>query len=154
MLGYLRPVDLQFPPAHEKDPHLWRAAEVNPLRPIDASGPKATLEGFVETMDETYRGMADLLKSYAVSNRFYLSAEERKRQIELLTSGTKAVQFLDTSGISPVLRDTIAVERLIQLKEILDRIELPAFDDIPDREAMARSSTKNGGCRTRRLTSF
>jgi MscS family membrane protein len=121
---------------------IAKAAEVNPLRPIDASGPKATLEGFVETMDETYRGMADLLKSYAVSNRLYLSPEERKRQIELLTSGTKAVQFLDTSGISPILRDTIAVERVIQLKEILDRIELPAFDDIPDREAMARSSAK------------
>src|SRR5205085_2788997 len=29
----------------------------------------------VETMDETYRGMADLLKSYAVSNRLYLSPE-------------------------------------------------------------------------------
>src|SRR5437763_5154793 len=41
---------------------IAKAAEVNPLRPIDASSPKATLEGFVETMDETYRGMADLLK--------------------------------------------------------------------------------------------
>jgi MscS family membrane protein len=86
--------------------------------------------------------MADLLKSYAGSDRLYLSPDEQKRQIELLTSGSKAAQFLDLSGISPVLRDTIAVERLIQLKEVLDRIELPAFDDIPDREAMARSSAK------------
>jgi MscS family membrane protein len=56
--------------------------------------------------------------------------------------GLKAVQFLDTSEISPVLRDTVARERILQLKEILDRIELPSFDDIPDREAMARSSAK------------
>ena len=122
--------------------HVAKTADVNPLRPIDASSPRATLQGFVEIMDETYSGMADLLKSYAASNRLYLSPEERKRQIELLTSGTKAIQFLDTSGISPVLRETIAVEWVIQLKEILDRIELPAFDDIPDREAMARSSAK------------
>src|SRR5208282_5241845 len=81
-------------------------------------------------------------KSYAGSDRLYLSPEERRHQIEILSSGLKTAQFLDTSGISPVLRDTIAVERILQLKEILDRIELPSFDDIPDREAMARSSAK------------
>lgn len=119
-----------------------KAVDVNPLRPIDASSPRATLQGFVEIMDETYSGMADLLKSYAASNRLYLSPEERARQIKLLMGGLKAIQFLDTSGISPVLRDTITVDRLLQLKEILDRVGLPAFDDIPDREAMARSSAK------------
>ena len=118
------------------------AAEVNPLRPIDASSPRATLQGFVETIDELYLHMADLLKSYAASDRLYLSPDERKHQIEILLRGLKAAQFLDTSEISPVLRDTIAVERTLQLKEILDRIELPAFDDIPDREAVARSSAK------------
>jgi MscS family membrane protein len=118
------------------------AAEVNPLRPVDASSPRATLQGFIETIDEAYLGMTDFLKSYAASNRLYLSAEERKRQSEILSNGTKAVQFLDTSRISPVLKDTVAVERALQLKEILDRIELPAFDAIPDRDAIARSSAK------------
>lgn len=120
-----------------------KATDVNPLKPVDASSPRATLEGFTALMDETYRGMADILKSYAGSDRLYLSPEERKRQIELLSSGgSKAIQFFDTSGISPVLRDTVAVERLIQLSEILDRIELPAFADIPNQDAMARSSAK------------
>src|SRR5271170_3762887 len=73
-----------------------KAADVNPLKPIDASSPRATLQGFVEILDETYRGFADLLKSYAASDRLYLSPEERRRQIELLSSGLKAVQFLDT----------------------------------------------------------
>ena len=56
----------------------------------------------------------------------------------------KAIQSLDISGVLPVLRQTVSVERAIQIKEILDRIELPSFDDIPDREAMVRSS-RNGG---------
>ena len=118
------------------------AADVNPLRPVDASSPRATLQGFIATIDEAYLGMTDFLKSYAASNRLYLSAGERKRQLEILSNGTKAVQFLDTSRISPVLKDTVAVERALQLKEILDRIELPAFDAIPDRDAIARSSAK------------
>ena len=36
-----------------------------------------------------------------------------------------------------MLQQTVAAERAIQLKEILDRIELPAFDSIPDRNAAA-----------------
>jgi MscS family membrane protein len=131
-----------------------KAADVNPLRPIDASSPRATLQGFIEIIDELYLRMADLLKSYAASDCLYLSPEESKRQIEILLRGLKAVQFLDTSEISPVLRDTVARERILQLKEVLDRIELPSFDDIPDREATARSSAKNGGCRALRSTSF
>ena len=118
------------------------AADVSPLRPVDESSPRATLQGFIETIDEAYLGMADLMKSYAASNRLYLSAQERKRQFEILSNGTKAVQFLDTSRISPVLKDTVAIERALQLKEILDRIDLPAFDAIPDRDAIARSSAK------------
>ncbi len=119
-----------------------KAADINPLKPIDASSPRATVQGFSEMLDATYLGMADVLKSYAASDRLYLTPEERRRQIELLLSGSRAVQFLDTSGISPVLRDTVAIERALQLKEILDRIELPAVADIPDHEAMARSSAK------------
>ena len=119
-----------------------KAADVNPLRPVDESSPRVTLQGFIETIDEAYLGMADLMKSYEASDRLYLSAEKRKRQFEILSNGTKAVQFLDTSRISPVLKDTVAVERALQLKEILDRIDLPAFDAIPDRDAIARSSAK------------
>jgi MscS family membrane protein len=131
-----------------------KAADVNPLRPVDASSPRATVQGFIETIDEAYLGMTNFLKSYALSDRLYLSAEERKRQFEILSNGTKAVQFLDTSRISPVLRDTVAIERALQLKEILDRIDLPAFDAIPDRGTLARSWPNDGGCRTPRSTSF
>ena len=41
-----------------------------------------------------------------------------------------------------MLRDTVIGERIVQLREVLDRIEVPAFADIPDREAMAARSTK------------
>ena len=58
-----------------------KAAEVNPLRPIDASSPRATLQTFVEIIDELYLHMADLLKSYAASDRLYLSPEERKARM-------------------------------------------------------------------------
>jgi MscS family membrane protein len=122
--------------------NVANAADDNPLRPVDTSSPRATLQGFVETIDELYTRMTGLLKSYAASDRLYLTREERRFQFATLSKAVDAIRSLDTSQVLPVLRDTVAIERGIQLKEILDRIKLPSFDDIPDREGMARSSAK------------
>ena len=118
------------------------AAGLNPLRPADTSSPRATLQGFVETVDDIYRNMTGLINSYTASDRLYFSPEERRFQLSIMPKGLKAAQSLDTSRILPVLRDTVTIERIIQLKEILDRIELPPYDDIPDQEAMKRASSK------------
>src|SRR5438128_522771 len=117
-------------------------AEVNPLRPVDTSSPRATLQGFVGTMDEIYRGMRDFLQEYVASQRLYPTPDERRKQVEALSTASKAIKVLDLSDIPPVLRDTVAPERAIQLKEILDRVEIPSFESIPDQGVMARASSK------------
>jgi MscS family membrane protein len=122
--------------------NVANTADVNPLRPVDTSSPKATLQSFVVTMDEIYRGMRDVLQEYAASQRLYLTPDERRKQLEVLSTAAKAIKVLDLSGIPPVLRDTVAPERAIQLKEIFDRIEFPSFESIPDQDAVARASSK------------
>lgn len=123
-------------------PGTAKAADVNPLAPVDTSSPRATLQGFIGTVDDIYVGLADILEEYAKSGRLYPTAEERQKQIDLLRLVPRAIRALDTSGISPVLQSTISPERMVQLKEIFDRIELPAFADIPDQETMAGRSSK------------
>jgi len=118
------------------------AADPHPLRPPDTSGPRATLQGFIAALDEAYARLAALLSEYAASNRLYFSAEVRSGQLEALTTGLKAIQYLHLSQVSPILHDVVAADRGIELKEILDRIELPPFEEIPDRAAMERSSAK------------
>jgi MscS family membrane protein len=93
-------------------------------------------------MDEIYLGMKDVLQEYAASQRLYLTPDERRKQLEVLSTAAKAIKVLDLSGIPPVLRDTVAPERAIQLKEIFDRIEFPSFESIPDQDAVARASSK------------
>jgi MscS family membrane protein len=122
--------------------HAVKAADPNPLSPLDTSSPRATLQGFIETGDGIYLGMTDILKEYANSDELYLTSELRKKQMATLRRAPRALRALDTSEISPVLMETIPIERLLQLKEILDRIELPALTDIPDAEAMARLGLK------------
>jgi hypothetical protein len=48
-----------------------KTADFNSLRPTDASSPRATLEGFVETMDNIYLHMAEVFKSDAASGPHY-----------------------------------------------------------------------------------
>ena len=119
-----------------------KAAEVNPLRPVDTASPRETLQDFVVTMDGIYRGTKDILQEYAASQRLYLTSDERRRRVEVLSGAAKAIRVLDLSDIPPVLQQTVAAERAIQLKEILDRIELPSFDSVPDRNAAAGLPSK------------
>jgi MscS family membrane protein len=119
-----------------------KAADPNPLRPLDTSSPRATLEGFVDTVDSTYAGLTDIMEEYAKSDRLFLTPGERLTWTSLLRRASTARRALDTSGVPPVLQDTIPVERVLQLKEILDRIELPAPADIPDADAMTQRALK------------
>ena len=122
--------------------HAVGAADIHPLRPPDASSPRATLQGFIATTDDVYRRMAEVLETYGRSDRLYPTTEEHHRLSGALREALKLAQFFDLSGTAPVLRDTVAGERILQLKEVLDRIDLPAMADIPDREAMARMASK------------
>ena len=122
--------------------NVANTADVNPLRPVDTSSPRATLQSFVVTMDEIYLGMRDVLQEYAASQRLYLTPDERRKQLEVLSTAAKAIEVLDLSDIPPILRDTVAPERAIQLKEIFDRIEFPSFESIPDQDVVARASSK------------
>ncbi len=114
----------------------------NPLRPADTSSPRATIQSFIENVDEGYLRTTELFKSYAASERLYPNTTERRMQAENLQNMLKAVQCLDLSDIPPALRNVVPIERALQLKEILDRIEMLPFQDIPDREDMVRSSSK------------
>ncbi len=118
------------------------AGDDYPLRPPDTSSPRATLQGFIATFDDIYHRLENSMEDYADSDRLYLTTEERRQQLSGLDEAPKVFRYLDLSGVPPVLSDIVPVERALQLKEILDRIRVPPFADIPDQEAMTRQSTK------------
>ena len=117
------------------------AADIHPLRPTDTSSPRATLQGFVETTDDIYRRFAAVLEDYSNSDRLFECDEHRKQQ-RTLREAPKIARYLDVSGIPPVLMETVIPERVLQLKEILDRIDIPEFADIPDADAMTHQTSK------------
>jgi MscS family membrane protein len=118
------------------------AANPSPLRVPDTSSPRATLQGFIKITDDLYTRWADLLISYWDSGELYPTFDQRKLQADILNGVPNAVHPLDMSEVPPVELGIVGAERAVQLREILDRIDLPPMQDVPDAAAMANQPAK------------
>ena len=89
------------------------------LPPADTSSPRATLKTFIDSCNEFHR--------LTEADRYF---DRRSPHHRPLVRGI--LDCLDTSELPDYARDDIASEAAACLKEILDRVALPAFDEIPD----------------------
>ena len=89
-----------------------------PLKPPDTSSPRATIKVFKDYMRRAYQ--KSLVKGY-----------QDEAVINLLN---RAVECLDLSEIAPNVVQDVGFETALLLKEIFDRIDLPAPKDIPGKE--------------------
>ena len=94
-----------------------------PLRPPQVDSPRATLRSFIA---DTNAGINRM--------RHEVSPEAIRRSMR------RAALTLDLSAIPLATRESIGTEKALLLNEILDRIELPDFEKIPD----AASVTETG----------
>lgn len=125
---------------------LWampaNAGEENPLRPIDTSSPRATLQGFIEFMNDGYGMGIGSFESYLASSSLYLSPEEFADIKGSMLYQESAQRALDLSEIPPSMVHESARRLAIELKEVLDRFDLPPIESIPDAQAMAKLEFK------------
>jgi len=114
----------------------------NPLTPADTSSPRATFRGFVETLNHSHAQLMEIVKSYLGSSRLYLSTAERMEVDRVLEQLELARRTLNLSELPAALAESLSMYRVLQLKEVLDRLELPAFESIPDAAAMESGTFK------------
>lgn len=91
--------------------------------PADTSSPRATLKSFLDAMNEIY-GLIE-------SRQFLDRSDPQYRAIAM-----RALDTLDTSDLPAFARVDRAGEAAFYLKEILDRLEVPPWEDIPDQAAI------------------
>ena len=101
------------------------ASEPHPLAPPDTSSPRATLQSFQGTMGD----MARLLRE-----DIHLNNEGAIRRNDIQED--LAARCLDMSQVPRERMDDIGTESTAMLQEILDRIEIPPYEDIPDAAAV------------------
>jgi len=97
------------------------AADGHPLEPADTSSPRATLQSFITACDEIYRLILD-------------DARELGKDVDWSTATGRLLDCLDTSGLPEYVRESGGMEAAVSLKEILDRIDLPPMESVPDME--------------------
>jgi MscS family membrane protein len=95
-----------------------------PLKPADRSSPRATLLTFVKSLDAFYA-------------KFHSEPLEPEDRAALRRLGASAIGCLDLSKVAPSLVESEGREVAVHLKEVLDRVPLPAWGDIPDADAVA-----------------
>lgn len=95
----------------------WTSAAQHPLEPADTSSPRATLQSFVEAW-------SDLYQEVITEGEF---AEFTARRV---------ISCLDLSEVAPALRLGVAGESAVCLKEVLDRLELPPWEEVPGAEQL------------------
>ena len=107
--------------------------QIYPLAPTDTSSPRATLTSFIDNIEEAFRRF----------QRGEQYPSRRKWHQGVLQSIDKTLQCLDLSQVAPALVRDKGVESAVFLKEVLDRIDLPPYIEIPDvQSAEAKDLTK------------
>ncbi len=89
------------------------ASPEHPLEPLDRSSPRATLMSFLESLDRAW----DL---YSAGDPGFRREFRDSRDC------------LDLSDVPPLVFDEASSRAALILKEVLDRIDLPPFIEIPD----------------------
>jgi len=105
---------------------LWLAGGVSaadpsaehPLEPPDRSSPRATLNTFRDSIDEAWT--------------LYTAKDPKVRAVFARARGC-----LDVTDVPMLVLHQVSAEGALLLKEVLDRIELPPENDIPDSSEVA-----------------
>ena len=101
---------------------------LHPLQPADTSSPAATLDSLIDACNELHQ----LVKAAAITE---------ERAAEVLPTTERILDCLDLSELPQELRQTAGLESALFLKEVLDRIQLPAAADIPTPDQTGQAAT-------------
>lgn len=130
--------NIESEPKHpKKDYSLASAAARHPLKPPDTSSPRATLHSFIENLNRAYSLLMAAHRKNLKMPGFFTSNGVQQMANNATGLFERGVWCLDLSEVPAVRKKDVSFETTLKLKEILDRIELPPFDQIPDAEAIA-----------------
>ncbi len=103
-------------------PSASAISELLPLAPPDTTSPQNTLDFFRKHMDLAYA----------------IQLQEGFKNPEARSHVQNATRSLDLHAVAPADRKDIAFETALLLKEIIDRLDLPPDEEIPDANTVSK----------------
>ncbi|WP_319470565.1 mechanosensitive ion channel family protein [uncultured Pseudodesulfovibrio sp.] len=98
--------------------------DTSPLEPPDTSSPRGTLESFMEATSDLSAALQD-------------DAMDRE---EIWQHWNRGIRCFNLSEVPPTIVEDVALESVLLLREILDRLELPAMETVPDKASVRENS--------------
>lgn len=111
----------------------------HPFDTLDTSSPRSLLEGYLRITTEIFQTGSQTMRAYRDSGRLYMTAEERQTILNLKQQALKLANGIDLSSLPPITRLEAERRSMIQLKEVLDRVELPPMSEVPDAMTMRQN---------------
>jgi MscS family membrane protein len=102
------------------------------LRPVDTSTPRTVMQEFMKSVNQAYALVMEAENAWRANPRSLTRAEARRLDAEARQLIERAATAFDLSEVAEVRREDAAIEAVLQLKEILDRVQLPLIDSVPD----------------------
>lgn len=94
------------------------------MAPTDTSSPRSTVKGFIDSCNKLYR---------SVQRDRFIRKEDPEQRIIV----RRIIDCLDTSELPEYTREFQSAEVATCIKEILDRVDLPNYDEIPDADEIS-----------------
>jgi MscS family membrane protein len=110
--------------------------EQHPLEPPDTSSPRATLQGFLSHTNQAHRVFESVMKAYHAQPGLYPSEALRAQGARVDSELRRASRYLNLSEIPPTLLGETRTQAVLLLKEVVDRIEIPPLESVPDADMM------------------
>ena len=123
--------------------NLERAVR-NRLKPVDTSSPRATLDGFLDSVNRAYALVMETNAALRAGAPGMTKEEARDIEVRAQNLMIRAQAALDLSNVPEAIRDDVGIESVLQLKEIIDRMTLPSIEAVPD-AAMVKTERKRLG---------
>jgi len=117
---------------NEQSSHAREQQMRNRLKPVDTSSPRATLEGFLESIGRAYELIMQTDAALRAHPPTMLPEQARKAEIEATNLLRRATVAFDLSQVPEELRGDVGMESALQLKEIFDRMALPPVEVVPN----------------------
>ncbi|MFV1997357.1 MAG: mechanosensitive ion channel family protein [Acidiferrobacterales bacterium] len=118
------------------------AGGLQPLMTTDTKSPRNTLKSFLDSAREAYATGYAVRDSYFTSSRLYLSDSEKQKLDSALALVEHAKRTLNLSKVPEVIADKVAMDSVLELIEVLGRIDLPEISSVPDLKAMEAAKFK------------
>ena len=111
---------------------LREELDIYPLKPPNTSSPRATLDSFLENMNAAYRLLMIAHRRNMEEPGFFTSKSVRELGSISRVLFERGMWCLNLSEVPDALKLNVGYEGSIILKEIIDRIQLPPLETLPD----------------------